>query len=99
MVNFGQILKELRQKSGMTQKDLALKVGVTKSVISYYELSERAPSPEVLIKLSHIFHVSTDFLSGIEKQDSLDLSGLSEEDKWFVQIMVKALREKKEYKW
>ena len=98
MVNFGNILKELRQKAGMTQKDLAAKVGVTKSVISYYELSERSPSPEILMKLAAIFHVSTDFLLGIQKQDTLDLSGLSAEDKMFVHTMVDTLRKKEEYK-
>lgn len=98
MVNFGNTLKELRQKAGMTQKDLASKIGVTKSVISYYELSERSPSPEMLMKLAAIFHVSTDFLLGIQKQDTIDLSGLSVEDKMLVRTMVDTLRKKEEYK-
>ncbi len=98
MVNFGNTLKALRMKSCMTQKDLAAKIGVTKSVISYYELSERFPSPEVLIKLSGIFHVTTDYLLGIEKQDAVDLTGLSNEDKSLVHTMVNTLRQKEEYK-
>lgn len=98
MVNFGNTLKELRQKAGMTQKDLASKVGVTKSVISYYELSERTPSPEMLMKLAAVFHVSTDFLLGFQKQDTIDLSGLNAEDKMLVRTMVDTLRKKEEYK-
>lgn len=98
MVNFGNTLKELRQKAGMTQKDLAAKVGVTKSVISYYELSERSPSPEILMKLASVFHVTTDFLLGIQKRDTIDLSGLSAEDKELVRTMVDILRKKAEYK-
>lgn len=98
MVNFGNTLKELRQKAGMTQKDLASKVGVTKSVISYYELSERSPSPEMLMKLAAVFHVSTDFLLGFQKQDIIDLSGLNAEDKILVRTMVDTLRKKEEYR-
>ena len=98
MFNFGNTLKELRQKAGLTQKDLASKVGVTKSVISYYELSERSPSPEMLIKLAAVFHVSTDFLLGFQKQDTIDLSGLNAEDKMLVRTMVDTLRKKEEYK-
>ena len=98
MVNFGNTLKELRQKAGMTQKDLASKVGVTKSVISYYELSERSPSPEMLMKLAAVFHVSTDYLLGIQPRDTLDLTGLSAEDKEFVRAMADMLRKKDEYK-
>ena len=80
MVDFGSNLKELRLKYKMTQKELADKIGVTKSVISYYELQERSPSPEVLIKLSGIFHVTTDYLLGIEQKHSIDVSGLSSEE-------------------
>ncbi len=96
MVNFGNILKELRLKSGLTQKELATKVGVTKSVISYYELSERTPSPEILIKLANIFHVSTDYLLGIDSKSisSLDLSGLDKEDVALLQYTAEVLRKK-----
>lgn len=97
MVNFGNVLKELRKKAGLTQKELGAKVGVTKSVISYYELSERSPSPEILIKLAAIFHVSTDFLLGIEKKEVLDLTGLNEEDKMLLRTMAETLRKKVEY--
>ena len=79
-LNFGKILKELRQKSGLTQKQLAAQMGVTKSLISFYELQERVPSPSVLVKLSTIFHVSTDYLLGIDTTKRLDVSDLDEDD-------------------
>ena len=66
MVDFGARLKALRQESGYTQQQLAEKLCVTKAVVSYYELQERYPSPEILIKLASIFHVSTDYLLGLE---------------------------------
>lgn len=96
MVDFGNVLKELRLQSGMTQKDLATKIGVTKSVISYYELSERSPSPEVLIKLANIFHVSTDYLLGIESKSTpmLDMAGLKEEDIALLRYTAEILRNK-----
>lgn len=96
MVVFGTVLKELRLKSGMTQQELATKLGVTKSVVSYYELAERTPSPEILLKLANLFHVSTDFLLGREKieHDSVNLSGLDEKDKTLIRGLVESLREK-----
>lgn len=94
MVDFGRKLKELRIQAGLTQKQLAERVKVTKSVISYYELQERYPSPEMLIKLANIFHVSTDFLLGIEKQQTLDISGLDEEDIRLLQHTISVLRNK-----
>ena len=98
MVDFGVILKKLRTRSGMTQKELAEKIGVTKSVISYYELRDRSPSPEVLIKLANIFHVSVDYLLGREaKQNSMiDISGLSDEEIAVVRTVAEALKRKHE---
>ena len=93
-VDFGSKLKELRTQAGMTQQQLATLVGVTKSVISFYELRERAPSPDVLIKCAGIFHVSTDYLLGIDKSDTLDISGLSESDIAILRALVESLRQK-----
>ncbi len=96
MTSFGTILKKLRTESNITQEALAKKLGVTKSVISYYELHERAPSPEILIKLTSIFNVSADFLLGIEKNNStsLDLSGLDDEDLQFLRYTIRLLKKK-----
>ena len=94
MVDFGARLKKLRQQKGITQEILAAELGVSKSVISYYEMQERYPSPHVIKKLSAIFHVSADYLLDIEHGQTLDLSGLDEEDVVTVVRMVDALRKK-----
>ncbi|MBE6584668.1 MAG: helix-turn-helix transcriptional regulator [Ruminococcaceae bacterium] len=95
MVDFGAKLKKLRLEEGLTQQQLADRIGVTKSVVSYYELQERYPSPEVLTKLASIFHVTTDSLLGIERSgNSIDLSGLDEEDIITVKRLVTSLRNK-----
>ena len=56
----------------MTQKDLADRIGVSKSIISSYESGIRYPSYDVLVKMARIFHVSTDYILGIEKKRVLD---------------------------
>lgn len=93
-MDFGIKLRKLRTNAGLTQKQLAEQIGVTKSVISFYELQERTPSPEVLIKLAAVFHVSTDFLLGIEREQSLDVSGLTDNDIKVISLMVETLRKK-----
>ncbi len=95
MVDFGKRLKELRKASKMTQAELAKRLSVTKSVVSYYELQERTPSPEILIKLASVFHVTTDYLLGIEHKKMLDVSDLSEEDIKFLMITIETLKGKK----
>lgn len=94
MVNFGNKLKALRTEAGMTQSDLADKLNITKAVISYYELRERTPSPDVIIRLAEIFHVSTDYLLGVDNKKMIDVSDLSEEDMRFLLITIETLRKK-----
>lgn len=94
MVDFGTKLKELRKQSGMTQQQLAEKLGITKSVVSYYELSERTPSPEVLRDLALIFRVSTDYLLGIERAKTIDVSELSDDDIKLLLVTIETLKNK-----
>lgn len=91
-MDFGNRLKELRLQAGLTQKQLAEQIGITKSVVSFYELRERTPSPDVLIKLASIFHVTTDYLLGIEKTKTIDITGLDSEDEKVIRAMVEHLR-------
>ena len=53
---------------------------MTKSAISSYENGSRLPSYDILIKISRIFKVSTDYLLGCvdEKSQVVDVSGLSD---------------------
>ena len=94
MVDFGKKLRTLRTQAGMTQAELAKRLNITKSVVSYYELQERTPSPDVIIKLADIFHVSTDFLLGVNHNKMIDVSELSEEDVRFLLITIETLRKK-----
>lgn len=95
MVDFGETLKKLRSDAGLTQKQLADRLWLSKATVSYYEQSVRYPSPEVLVKLAGVFHVSTDFLLGIEnKKQTLDVTDLTDEDIQFLQNAIALLRSK-----
>lgn len=95
MQNFGKRIKELRLKAGLTQQQLAERIWVSKAAISNYELYERNPSPEILIKLAKVFHVSTDYLLGIETESQvLDVSGLTDEDIQLLENTTALLRKK-----
>lgn len=93
MVNFGNRLRELRSGKKLTQKQLADRLGLTKSVISAYETSMRYPSYDVLIHIASIFKVSTDYLLGMEQNRTIDISGLSIENEQLVYQLVDALRQ------
>lgn len=91
---FGDKLKALREKAGLTQEQLAMRMGLSKSTISQYENQERIPSPIAVIKIASIFHVSTDYLFGIDKVERADLSGLTEDDIEIIEHMIVSMRKR-----
>lgn len=56
------ILKDLREKNNMTQKEFAKILYVTDSTISHYEQGINVPTTEMVIKLAKLFDVTTDYL-------------------------------------
>jgi len=90
MLEFGKKIKELRQQKLLTQEQLAKRLWVTKSIISAYESGTKFPSLDMLIKLATTFNVSTDYLLGIDKKRTLDVSNLSQPQ---IEILCKLISE------
>ena len=64
---FGERLAALRQARGLTQVQLAEKIGSTQRAVSRYEtIADRAPAP-VLAKLAQALGVTTDELLGVKR--------------------------------
>lgn len=57
-------LRELRKAKKMTTTELGEVMGVANQTITHYELGDRKPTPEMLIKLANFFNVSVDYLIG-----------------------------------
>ena len=63
-MQFKDILKNLRREKGLTQKELAEKVGLRQSHISSWARGEKTPLISGLIKLADFFNCSVDYLIG-----------------------------------
>jgi len=87
---FGMRLKTLRNTKGVTQDQLAEKIGVSKASVSRYELSAMYPTVEVLIKLCEYFHVSADYILGLSDKLDIQISHLTDTQ---VQIVIGTVNE------
>lgn len=65
-MNFAERLKELRLRDGMSQAELAKKIGRTNAAISMYETGRREPDLETLEELCDLFNVNMNYLTGQE---------------------------------
>lgn len=76
--DFGSVLKQLRKSRNLTQEELGCKVRLSKAVVSKYENGMGYPNYDTLIHLATFFGVTTDYLLGVEKGKTVDVSGLNE---------------------
>lgn len=88
MAHISDTIKALRTAKRLTQSEFAERIGVTKSTVSAYENGTRLPSYDVLIRVTRVFHVTTDFLLGCGERDSLDVTGLTREQIESIQDIV-----------
>lgn len=87
-----QRIHNLRLARKMSQVELAKLLGVTKQSVSNWENDNIQPSIEMLIKLSEAFSVSTDYLLGLDKKESVDVSDLPQETVAHIQQIIDDLR-------
>lgn len=67
MLKFGESLKELRQKRGLRQEDVARLVGVERPTVANWERGMKQPGLETLVRLGQLLGVSLDELVGVER--------------------------------
>ena len=89
----GERLQKSRTILKLSQKEVANSLNVSPAVISNYEKGERTPSVEMLMALARLYHCSTDYLLGFEKDNpkSIDVSMLSDKQTALLQNFIDSL--------
>lgn len=74
----GKRVNELREARGWSQVRLAAELNVSKQTVSNWENGNILPSVDMLVRISGVFNVSTDYILGLESVPRLNVEGLSE---------------------
>ena len=84
----GARIAALRREAGLSQAQLALRLGISPSAMGMYEQGRREPSMETVVAMAKVFRVSTDYLltgqPAEQEQESLQemlLSRISSADR------------------
>lgn len=73
-------IKSMREQCGMTQAELARKLGLTRSSINGWEMGLSVPSTQYIVELAKLFGVSTDYLLGVKQGAVLNIDDLTEKE-------------------
>jgi len=65
MKKFNERLRELREDSNLTQKNLAKELMIDQRSLSFYEIGKYEPNLDTLSKIVLFFNVSADYLLGL----------------------------------
>lgn len=65
---YGQRIREIRKKSGLTQQAFAQILYSTQSTIGKLEREELEPNIDMILKICRTFKVSADYLLGLEDE-------------------------------
>ena len=92
LYNLNENIKKLRLAHGMNQVSFGQVLGVTKQCVSNWENDNVLPSIEMLVKMAEVFCVSTDYLLGRTEDASIDVTGLTEEQRAHIALLVRDLK-------
>ena len=71
-------IRILREQKGITQVELAKKLGLTRAGVNAWEMGISVPSTQYIVELARFFNVSTDYLLGLSRTATISVEGLSD---------------------
>ena len=72
-MTFGERIRQLRDSRHISQKNMGDTLGLNRGTLSKYELGEREPNMETIIRIAYYFGVTLDWLFGRETGNVSDL--------------------------
>lgn len=86
--DLGLILKELRKKKNLSQEQVAKRLNLTKASISGYENNIITPGIDTIRELAMLYNITSDYLLGLDKKDTIVIDGLTPRQKDIIETLV-----------
>lgn len=93
--NIADKIRYLRDKAGLTQTDLAKRLGISRSAVNAWEMSLSSPSIANIIEMTQIFHVNAEYLLSLSERMYVDISDLENDEREIVLKLIACFAAKK----
>ncbi len=90
--NLCQRIGELRTQFGITQSELAKRLGVTRSSVNAWELGFATPQLKHIVEMSKIFGITVDGILNVSTKVIIDITDLTKEEQQAVFNLVDCLK-------
>lgn len=92
LYNLSQQIVNMRFKMGMSQAELARRLGVTRSSVNAWELGFATPQLKHVIEMAGIFSTTVDNMLNISDEVTVNISDLNDEERQVVFNLVDILK-------
>ena len=83
-----ETIRSLRKSFNVSQVQMEKDLKVSKQCVSNWENDNILPSIEMLVKIATYFNVSCDYLLGLSRTVTIDVSGLTTEEISHLKLIV-----------
>jgi len=88
----GEEIKRLRERRGLSQEQIAKRLGLKKQSISNWENGNAMPSMDMFLNLVELFNTTPNVLLGYETEAGIDVSGLTEKEIQHIVMLIDDLK-------
>lgn len=64
-MSFSELLKQCRKKQGVSQAELAARLGVTQQAVGKWESGKSSPDPSTVARIAELLNTTADYLLGL----------------------------------
>ena len=95
--DFSKNLKTLRENLNLKQDFLSQKLGISRSVLSYYESGKSEPTLSMLLKISDFFNIPIDELVSNNLSENINSKSKFDIEYFSIDTLLSDLNNKKQY--
>ena len=88
-MSFSELLKQCRKKQGVSQAELASRLGVTQQAVGKWESGKSSPDPSTVARIAELLNTTADYLLGLTASSSIVLDGYTQEK---IELLYKLIR-------
>ena len=88
-MSFSELLKQCRKKQGVSQAELASRLGVTQQAVGKWESGKSSPDPSTVARIAELLNTTADYLLGLTASSSIVLDGYMQEE---IELLYKLIR-------
>ena len=88
-------IKALRDSIGISQSELARRIGVTRSSVNAWEMGLSVPTAQYIVEVSQLFHVTSDYLLGLSEQETICMDSFTNQQKRLLYEVIKYFEQEK----